>query len=206
MTSVRARLAAVIMVAVVCMPVVASSGGRDRQWTAFANVSPFAAFDYVADGHGPSSKGIIELGLGGRVVMHAGRFEFGLGLQYDTGDGDHRLHFIAAPVRAGLAVIRRSRHCLSLQIEAGPAIGLAPSYGPLSADGSSVGVLWTLGVSAALGLGYGFATSASHAVVVEVGIRIDRLPEVNADVNWYLHNGALTNIQLPFVRVGVTWN
>lgn len=185
-----------------CLPTIASAApAHPLEWTAFANLSPFAGFDYVADGHGPSSKGIVEVGAGGAVGTHAGRFELGMGLQYDTGDGTHhRLHFIAAPVRAGVAVVRGRRHRLSVRIETGPALGLAPGYGP-----RPDGLLWTFGMTGALAIAYAVAISEAHAIVVDAGIRFDWLPELNADPDWYLDHGELTHGQAPFVRVGFAW-
>src|SRR5262245_42700064 len=65
-----------------------------HHFSAFATVSPLAAFDYPSDGHGPEGKGIVELGLGVSASLRLGaHLDLGVALHYDHGEsGADRIH------------------------------------------------------------------------------------------------------------------
>ena len=192
-------LAAVIALALPRGASAAPAPASDRQVAAFLMVSPGATFEFFGmDGHGPDSDGWVnELGGGVSVAWRLARwFEIGLVLRYDTGAGEgDRTHFLAAPFTATAVLPLGTKREVRLGVGFGPELGVTP--------GDS---LLMLGGSAEVGIGYSELLDAERGLrgFMQVGMRVDYLPELNGHPN-YLDDGVMLNVQLVFARVGVGW-
>ncbi len=184
-------------------PQVAVADRRELRFDAFATPSPFAAFGFFsADGHGPEGRGV-EIGVGVAASRRFGRrFDLGLGLRYDFArDDEDRVHLVAAPITAALVFPIGTERELRAGVGLGPGFGVAPGYAD---DGDSA--LLMLGASGELAFAFAQGIHSDGLdLALQLGARLDVLPELNADPGGYHRGGQLIHIQLPFVRAGMTW-
>jgi hypothetical protein len=191
----------ILLATLVAIPGIAAADERGLGYSAFATVSPLAVYDYPADGHGPSEKGIREFGVGGGASYRVCRwFEVGIGLRYDTAGGPHgNAQFVSLPVTATASLLLGRRQ-LRAGVGFGPGLGFIPGY---AADD---GMLVVLGESLEVGIGYAQELGRREmSLLVQLGVRVDVLDEMNADPDWYLDNLGMVNAQMPYVRLGVGW-
>ncbi|HEY4177603.1 MAG TPA: hypothetical protein VGM90_12245 [Kofleriaceae bacterium] len=162
--------------------------------SAFVTASPFAGFDMAADGHGPSEKRIVELGLGGEVSVRVGtRLRLGIGARFDRGKGDDDTgYFVAVPltVRYGWSIAQAWEFDL--------AAGLGPAVAWFSLP------IKTFGGEAELGVGIRHRVSSSVALTFDAGIRLEYHPANNSD-DVYVGGASLIAGQLPYLRLGATF-
>ena len=164
-------------------------------FAAFAQVAPLlAAYDYVADGHGPTEKSAFDVGVGGNIGRCRGWLELAAGVRYDLSFGDRETpHFLAVPLVVAARIPVSATTTLRVAVGAGPSIGFVAGY-PDSGD-----LLFTLGPEAELSVGV-----IHRSIFVELGVRFERLSELNTDDD-YLGGGELVHAQLPVLRAGASW-
>jgi len=162
----------------------------------FGQISPIiAVFDYPADGHGPSEKAALDLGVGGDVSRCRGWLELGVGARYDFADGAvDNAHFVAVPLWIGARLRIGAKGSLRLAVGAGPGFGVVVRNSTLI----------TFGPSAEIVLGAGYRVGPELVLAIEIGARLDKLREINSD-DAYLDGGELLHAQIPVFRAGATW-
>ena len=200
----RLAVAAIGAVIAALSPRVAAADGGDLRYDAFAAAGLFAFYEMGSSDYGLTAYSPLEIGVGGSATRRFGRFfDLGLGLQYDyvtdygSGSGEF-VHFVEAPMLATLVIPLGATN----ELRAG--IGLGPAYG-FAGDRTSRRV-HVLGGSLEIALAFAQRIrSDGLGLCVQLGVRGDLAPELNAKPDESLEGQSLLNIQFPFVRAGVSW-
>ena len=202
------RHPAVVLVAALLpslAPRAAHSDTGGPHYAAFASTSALAEFNQLASSNGPTGGDAKAYGFGGALLhAHSRYVELGVGLRYDYAYGrqeyDDALHLVAIPATVALTFPLGGGSTLRTGLGIGPVFGVSP---PTFSEGDTY---YMAGLSGELFLGISQRITASGtALDLHVGVRGELLTELPPGPESEFGEDLLLNLQLLFVRTGITW-